>query len=85
VLVVGTGIGGLTTAPSPHAAGVECTVVDKARALTAAGVGINMQPHAVRELTELHLGEGPPIGGGIRMWRGTLRREDGAVPVPVSP
>jgi 2-polyprenyl-6-methoxyphenol hydroxylase-like FAD-dependent oxidoreductase len=57
VLVVGAGIAGLTTALSMHAAGVECRVVDRARALTAAGVGINLQPHAVRELTELGLGE----------------------------
>lgn len=57
ILVVGAGIGGLTTALSLHAAGVECLVVDAARRLTAAGVGINLQPHAVRELTELGLGD----------------------------
>jgi 5-methylphenazine-1-carboxylate 1-monooxygenase len=57
VLVVGAGIAGLTTALSLRAAGIECRIVDKARELTAAGVGINLQPHAVRELTELGLGE----------------------------
>ncbi|HEY9410734.1 MAG TPA: flavin-dependent oxidoreductase [Jiangellaceae bacterium] len=57
VLVVGAGIGGLTAALSLHAAGVECSVVDAARRLTAAGVGINLQPHAVRELTELGLSD----------------------------
>lgn len=57
VLVVGAGIAGLTTALSLHAAGIECRIVDKARALTTAGVGINLQPHAVRELTELGLGD----------------------------
>lgn len=56
VLVVGAGIAGLTTALSLEAAGVECVVVEKARDLTPAGVGINLQPHAVRELTELGLG-----------------------------
>lgn len=55
VLVVGGGIAGLTTALSLHAAGLGCRVVDKARELTTVGVGINLQPHAVRELTELGL------------------------------
>src|SRR3954466_6588469 len=55
LLIVGAGIGGLTTALSLHAAGIACTVVEKARQLTAVGVGINLQPHAVRELTELGL------------------------------
>ena len=57
VLVVGAGIGGLVTALSLHAAGVGCTVVDRVRDLRPAGVGINLQPHAVRELVELGLGD----------------------------
>lgn len=57
VLIAGAGIAGLTTALSLHAAGIRCTVVDRARRLTTAGVGINLQPHAVRELTELGLGD----------------------------
>jgi 2-polyprenyl-6-methoxyphenol hydroxylase-like FAD-dependent oxidoreductase len=57
VLVVGAGIGGLTAALSMHAAGIACEVVDAARRLSAAGVGINLMPHAVRELTELGLGD----------------------------
>lgn len=57
ILVVGAGIAGLTTALSLHAAGIDCRIVDKAKTLTAAGVGINLQPHAVRELTELGLGD----------------------------
>lgn len=56
-LVVGGGLAGLTTALSLHAAGLPCRVVDKARALTPAGVGINLQPQAVRELTELGFGD----------------------------
>ena len=56
VLIVGAGIGGLTAALALHRAGVACTVVDRARRLTALGVGINLQPHAVRELGELGLG-----------------------------
>ncbi len=57
VLVVGAGVGGLVTALSLHAAGIQCTVVDRVRDLRPAGVGINLQPHAVRELVELGLGD----------------------------
>ncbi|AIV36229.1 FAD-dependent monooxygenase [Streptomyces sp. CCM_MD2014] len=58
VLVVGGGIGGLTTALSLHAAGIEAVVVERTRHLRPLGVGINLQPHAVRELTELGLADG---------------------------
>jgi 2-polyprenyl-6-methoxyphenol hydroxylase-like FAD-dependent oxidoreductase len=57
VLVVGAGVGGLTTALSLHAAGADVLVVDAARNLLPLGVGINLQPHAVRELVELGLGD----------------------------
>ena len=57
VLVAGAGIGGLTTALSLHAAGIEVRVVDRAPRLLPLGVGINLLPHAVRELTVLGLGE----------------------------
>ncbi|GAA3593732.1 flavin-dependent oxidoreductase [Nonomuraea rosea] len=54
-MIVGGGIGGLTTALSLHAAGLECVVVEAAGPLRPLGVGINLQPHAVRELSELGL------------------------------
>ncbi|MFF9894791.1 flavin-dependent oxidoreductase [Streptomyces longispororuber] len=57
VLVAGAGIGGLTAALSLHAAGIGVRVVDSADALRPVGVGINLLPHAVRELTELGLGD----------------------------
>ncbi|MFI0349169.1 flavin-dependent oxidoreductase [Actinomadura sp. 9N407] len=57
VLIAGAGIGGLSTALSLHAAGVEVELVESARRLRPLGVGINLLPHAVRELTELGLGD----------------------------
>ena len=57
-LIAGAGIGGLTAALSLHAAGIEATVVESAREIRPLGVGINLLPHAVRELTELGLGDG---------------------------
>ena len=57
VIVAGAGIGGLSAALSLHAAGIDVTVIDSAASLRPLGVGINLMPHAVRELTELGLGE----------------------------
>ncbi|MFV2176808.1 flavin-dependent oxidoreductase [Actinomadura sp. LOL_016] len=57
VLVVGGGIGGLTAALSLYEAGAEPLVVDAVREPRPLGVGINLLPHAVRELTELGLGD----------------------------
>ncbi|HVA14312.1 MAG TPA: flavin-dependent oxidoreductase [Stellaceae bacterium] len=56
-IVVGGGISGLTLALSLHQIGVPVRVYEAARAVTPLGVGINLQPNAVRELTELGLGE----------------------------
>ncbi|MFI1865229.1 FAD-dependent monooxygenase [Streptomyces jumonjinensis] len=55
VIVVGGGIAGLTCALSLHAAGFAPQVCEAARAVEAVGVGINLLPHAVRELAELGL------------------------------
>ncbi len=55
VLVSGAGIGGLTLALSLHQAGIPVRVFEAVRELKPLGVGINLQPHAVRELTELGL------------------------------
>jgi len=56
VIIAGAGIGGLSAALSLHAAGIGAIVVDSAATLRPLGVGINLMPHAVRELTELGLG-----------------------------
>lgn len=57
VLVIGGGIGGLTAALSLHAAGIAVEVAEAVAATRPLGVGINILPHAVRELTELGLGD----------------------------
>jgi hypothetical protein len=57
VAVIGGGIGGLATALSPHAAGIDVDVYEAVASLKPLGVGINLLPHAVRELTELGLAD----------------------------
>lgn len=55
VVIVGSGIGGLTTALRLHRDGVACRVYEQGDRVGELGVGINALPHAVRELTELGL------------------------------
>jgi 5-methylphenazine-1-carboxylate 1-monooxygenase len=57
VMVIGAGVGGLTTALSLHAAGIDVRVYESAAEMKARGFGINLQPNAARELIELGLGE----------------------------
>lgn len=57
VIVVGGGIGGLATALSLEAEGIEVDVYDQVPAIRGIGAGINLQPNAVRELIELGLGD----------------------------
>src|SRR4029078_11587554 len=56
VIVVGGGIAGLSLALSLHQAGIAVRLYEAAQDLRPLGVGINLQPTAVRELTELGLG-----------------------------
>src|SRR3954468_14851143 len=55
VLIAGGGIGGLTLALSLHQIGVPVRVFESVPELRPLGVGINVLPHAVRELIELGL------------------------------
>jgi 2-polyprenyl-6-methoxyphenol hydroxylase-like FAD-dependent oxidoreductase len=57
VLIIGGGIGGLTAALALHAAGIDCELHEATPEVRPLGVGINLQPHSVRELIELGLGE----------------------------
>jgi 2-polyprenyl-6-methoxyphenol hydroxylase-like FAD-dependent oxidoreductase len=54
-LIIGGGISGLTLALSLHEGGVKCRVFESAPAFKRLGVGINLQPYGVRELTRLGL------------------------------
>jgi 5-methylphenazine-1-carboxylate 1-monooxygenase len=53
VLVAGAGIGGLSVALTLHQIGVPCIVFESVPEIKPLGVGINLQPNAVRELYEL--------------------------------
>ena len=47
-IIVGGGIGGLTTALMLRARGIDCELFEQADAIRELGVGINTLPHAIR-------------------------------------
>lgn len=53
ILISGGGIGGLSLALTLHQIGIDCVVFESVRELKPLGVGINLQPNAVRELFDL--------------------------------
>ena len=55
ILIAGAGVGGLTAALTLHQRGLDATVLERAGDLRPLGVGINLLPHAVRELDVLGL------------------------------
>ncbi len=55
IIIIGGGISGLTLALSLHEQGVRCRIYEGAAAFQPLGVGINLLPHAMRELTQLGL------------------------------
>jgi 5-methylphenazine-1-carboxylate 1-monooxygenase len=55
ILVIGAGIGGLATALSLHDAGYSVSIFESVTEVRPVGAGINLLPHAVRELFELGL------------------------------
>jgi len=54
-IIVGGGIGGLTTALMLRARGIACELFEQADSIRELGVGINTLPHAIRELAGLGL------------------------------
>jgi 2-polyprenyl-6-methoxyphenol hydroxylase-like FAD-dependent oxidoreductase len=56
ILIAGGGIVGLTLAMTLQDLGLPCRVFEQVDLPAALGVGINLQPHAVRELHEMGLG-----------------------------
>ena len=57
VLIAGAGPGGLTTALCLARAGIECEVFESVPRIRQLGVGLNLLPHGVREMTTLGLGD----------------------------
>jgi len=70
VLISGAGIGGLNVALTLHQIGVPCVVFESVADIKPLGVGINLQPNAVRELYELGFGSASldRIGVQTREW-----------------
>jgi 5-methylphenazine-1-carboxylate 1-monooxygenase len=54
-LIAGAGVGGLTLAIMLHRRGIESVIFEQASEIREVGVGINILPHAVKELAALDL------------------------------
>ena len=55
ILIIGAGIGGLTLALKLHSLGISSRIYESVPVLKPLGVGINILPHAMRELCGLGL------------------------------
>jgi 5-methylphenazine-1-carboxylate 1-monooxygenase len=55
VIIAGAGVGGLTLALMLHQRGISSRVYEQASAISPIGAGINVLPHAIRELVDLGL------------------------------
>jgi 5-methylphenazine-1-carboxylate 1-monooxygenase len=55
VVIVGGGVGGLTLGLALHAAGIPCRIFESVAEIRPIGVGINLLPHASKELAALGL------------------------------
>ncbi|HEY0911771.1 MAG TPA: FAD-binding protein, partial [Bradyrhizobium sp.] len=55
IIIVGGGIGGLTLGLALHAAGIPCRIFESVAEIRPIGVGINVLPHASKELAALGL------------------------------
>lgn len=55
VIIIGGGIGGLAFALQLHARGIPCRIFEAVSEIGTVGAGINILPHAVKDLTALGL------------------------------
>src|SRR5947209_7063737 len=55
IIIVGAGIGGLTLGLALQRAGIACRIFESAAEIRPIGVGINLLPHATKELAALGL------------------------------
>ncbi len=55
IIIVGAGVGGLTLGLALHQAGIPCRIFESVPDIKAIGVGINLLPHATKELAALGL------------------------------
>jgi 5-methylphenazine-1-carboxylate 1-monooxygenase len=55
IVIVGAGIGGLTLGLALHQAGIPCRIFESVPEIKPIGVGVNLLPHATKELAALGL------------------------------
>jgi 2-polyprenyl-6-methoxyphenol hydroxylase-like FAD-dependent oxidoreductase len=77
-IIIGAGIGGLTTAIALRRAGVEAVIFERADELREVGAGITLWANAIKALGKLGVADavlaaGAPVAGGeFRSWRGEV-------------
>lgn len=75
-IIIGSGIGGLSTAIALRRVGVDVTVYERAPVLTEVGAGISLWANALRALD--YIGAGPPVRAiALRMDQSDFRVRDG--------
>ncbi|MFJ7591188.1 FAD-dependent oxidoreductase [Streptomyces sp. NPDC097617] len=75
-VVVGAGIGGLTTAVALHGRGWDVTVCERAPEPPVTGAGIGLAPNALRALDAVGVDVSRAVGGAVPAMMG-VRRPDG--------
>lgn len=78
VLVIGAGIGGLTTAIALRRQGHDVLVLERARQLQEVGAGLSLWPNAMRALRQLGIADAvaavgsPFFSADVHSWRGKV-------------
>lgn len=77
-IIIGGGIGGLSTGIALRQAGVDIEIYERAKEVREVGAGLAIWPNATRALTKLGLNTAiealsiPQLGGGIHTWKGEM-------------